>query len=132
MTLNEIKQQLDSKRPLRIQGLLKRRKEALNEFLQEFFINWNENHDTLYADKHYKVDFDELPEDFVQTEAGLRRSFGDLYQIIKYYYPGTQIRTIRNLLYVDLFDEMPDGFRSSWCEETKQRMWYFDPSKLNK
>lgn len=115
MNLQEIKRQVEGKEPIRVRGILKKREETLLNFLTKFFTRWNEEesgHDTIYVDSEE-----------IQTEAGKRRSFGDLYLISKYYYPRMTIEQFRDVMCGDLFTAVP-RLRTSWCEATQQRMWY--------
>jgi hypothetical protein len=107
-------------RQIRVRGLLKKRKESLEEFLVKFFSNWNINRDTIYVD-----------DETVQTEANKRRSLGDIYMICKYYYPNCTIKELLRLLYVHLPDNegLDDGFRSSLCRRIEKRVWYYDNNK---
>lgn len=45
--LKTIQKELDTLQPIRIQGLLRNRKETLSQFLTKFFIKWNKEKDTL-------------------------------------------------------------------------------------
>ena len=115
MGLREINKQLKNDfapRELRVQGLLKKRKETLEQFLVDFFTKWNQTKDTLYVDTEE-----------VQTKAGKRRSFGDMYAIVRYYYPNTHVRDLRTLLYERLPQLVPN-FRTSSCNQIKKRVWY--------
>ena len=115
MSLREINRQLKNDfapRELRVLGLLKKRKETLEQFLVDFFTKWNLTKDTLYADT-----------DEVQTKPGKRRSFGDMYAIVRYYYPNTHVRDLRTLLYETLPGSVPN-FRTSPCSQIKKRVWY--------
>lgn len=115
MSLREINKRLKNDfapRELRVQGLLKKRKETLEKFLINFFTKWNLNKNTLYVDTNE-----------VQTEPGKRRSFGDIYSIVKYYYPNTHVRELKTLLYETLYHKVPN-FRTSPCNQIKKRVWY--------
>lgn len=101
-----------AKDPLRIEGLLKKRKETLEEFLINFFNKYNNTKNTLYAGTKE-----------VQTEPGKRRSIGDIYAICKYYYPDCTIRDITEIVYGVLPNEVP-RFRSSLCSQIKKRVFY--------
>ncbi len=123
---DEIKQSIERSNPreVRILGVLKRRTESLQEFLVRFFTEFNLDKDTIYLDDRS-----------VQTEAGKRRSLGDIYMICKYYFPNVTLKELIQLLYVDLFNEI-DGFRSSYCNTIHKRVWYYsegnDTEMLNK
>lgn len=101
-----------AKDPLRMQGLLKKRKESLEEFLINFFSNYNQNKETLYVETKE-----------VQTKIGKRRSIGDIYAICKYYYPTATIRDVVNIVYNVLPTEVP-RFRSSLCSQINKRVFY--------
>jgi len=115
MGLREINRQLKNDfapRELRVQGLLRKRKETLEQFLVDFFNKWNKEKDTLYVDTQE-----------VQTKPGKRRSFADIYAIVNYYYPKTHVRDLRTLLYITLPELIPN-FRTSPCSIIKKRVWY--------
>ncbi len=97
---------------LRLQGLLKKRKETLEEFLIKFFNKWNLERNTLYVKTNE-----------VQTVPGKRRSFGDIYAICKYYYPDCHVRDLRTILYNELPSKV-ENFRSSSCNQIKKRVFY--------
>lgn len=97
---------------LRIQGLLKKRKETLEQFLVDFFNKWNQEKETLYT-----------KDKTVQTKPGKRRSFGDIFSICKYYYPSLTVRELRDLLYIRLPELVPN-FRTSLCSQIQKRVWY--------
>lgn len=98
---------------LRIQGLLKKRKETLEEFLIKFFSKWNEEKDTILVENKE-----------VDTLAGCRRSIGDVYMICKYYYPKCTLKEVKDILYGFIGGSKLKGFRSSYCHSTDKRMFY--------
>lgn len=122
MTIKQIEAKILAQNPrtIRVRGILKKRKETLEEFLAKFFSNWNLHRDTLYVD-----------DESVQTPAGKRRSLGDIFMICSYYYPGCTLQTVLKLLYVTLpeNDKLDLGFRSSLCRRIEKRVWYFDEAK---
>lgn len=101
-----------AKDSLRMQGLLRKRKETLEEFLIDFFNVHNNKRDTLFVETKE-----------VQTKPGKRRSIGDIYAICKYYYPNCTIREVTNIIYNILPTEVP-RFRSSMCSQIKKRVFY--------
>lgn len=105
------------KRPVRLPGLLKKRKESLDEFLTKFFTDWNKEKDTIYADSKGK----KTPE--VQTPANKRRSVGDIYQIVKYYYPKATLEEVVTFLYKEGKHQVP-RLRSSFCHTINKRVFY--------
>lgn len=110
--VNKLLKENFAKEPLRLPGLLKKRKEPLEDFLVTFFNKWNQEKETLYANTRE-----------IQTKPGKRRSFGDIYAIVKYYYPETSVRELKTLLYEELPEKIPN-FRTSSCNEIKKRVWY--------
>jgi len=114
----------DYPRGLRVQGLLRKsrgaagRNETLNQFLVKFFTDWNTNKNTLFTD-----------DDSVQTVSGRRRSLGDLFMIIKYYYPRVTLK--------ELFTELNNltsntsGMRTSYCSTIRKRVWYYSSFSSN-
>lgn len=121
-TLQGIEQAIIAANPraIRVQGLLKRRKETLERFLIKFFTEWNLEKNTIYVD-----------DSSIQTEAGRRRSLGDIYMICKYYYPDCTIEQIVGLLYNTLPTKITDGFRTSYCHRILKRVWYYDNTRNN-
>jgi len=105
--------------PIRLEKLRKKREESPEEFLINFFKKWNLNRDTIYVESRK-----------IQTPKGKRRSFGDIYMILKYYYPDITVYDVAKLLYVTLHKgELSDGFRTSHCSMIKKRVWYYDTNQ---
>ena len=104
--------QISEERDIRIQGVLKKREETLEEFLIKFFTKWNIEKNTIYVDNEK-----------IQTQSKRRRSLGDIYKICKYYYPRCTLRQVAVLLYSTLSKKVP-GFRSSYCWTINKRVWY--------
>lgn len=108
-------------RAIRLPQLLRARQETPRQFLAKFFKGtaeiepWNETRNTIYVD-----------DGSVQTESGKRRSFGDIYMILKYYYPNITVKEVIALLYRDLFTDLRAGMRSSNCGQIHKRVWYYD------
>lgn len=115
----KIEEKLLRERPLRI-TILKKRPETPEQFLIRFFKEWNEDKDTIYAD-----------DKSVQTVAGKRRSLGDIFLIMRYYYPTITVKEVMNLLVNALPRKINDGFRSSWCTQTSKKMFYYDTEQEN-
>lgn len=113
-----IKREEVKKEEIRIKGLLRKRKESLNDFLDTFFKKWNNEKETIYIESHE-----------VQTPPGKRRSLGDIYSIVSYYYGDTDkvFNDLLIYLYDDFFNKL--GGRSSYCNQIKKRVWYYDPNK---
>ena len=107
-------------RPIRLKRLLRARRESPLEFLRKFFIGdgegWNDTRNTIYADEAGGI----------QTEAGRRRSMGDIFMIMRYYYPTITLREVARLLYADLFATGNTGMRSSNCSQIHKRVWYYE------
>lgn len=97
---------------VRLRGLLKKRQEGLSEFLVKFFTKWNVEKPTIY-----------LVEKSIQTDPGKRRSIGDIYLICKYYYPTCTIDEVADIVYNELFQDVP-RFRSCICSQIKKRVFY--------
>lgn len=113
MKANQIVKQIqDDIRPLRIRGLLKKRSETLQEFLEKFFRDWNNDKDTIYVGNGH-----------LQTEPGKRRSIGDIFQICQYYFPDCTIKEVSDIL----LNKLPDtvsNFRTSYCNMIHKRVFY--------
>lgn len=105
---------LKNRTDIRIIGLLKKRKESPLEFLCKFFTQWNSEKDTIYVESRQ-----------AQTKAGKRRSLGDVYLIMKYYYPKISLEEVKNLLWKDLLThhKIP-RMRSSYCHTINKRVYY--------
>jgi len=105
-------------RTIRVQGLLKRRKETLRDFIINFFEDWNDQKNTIYVDNRE-----------VQTDPGRRRSLGDIYMICKYYYPNCTVGDVFNILRE--LCENESGYRSSCCFTINKRVYYYDSGSSN-
>lgn len=107
-------------RAIRIQGLLRRRRESLQEFLVRFFQEWNLEKNTIYVD-----------DNAVQTAPNKRRSLGDIYMICKYYYPNCTLNEVLNLLYNVVPTVITRGYRTSYCFTINKRVWYYSENSAN-
>jgi len=107
-------------RAIRIQGLLRRRRETLQEFLIRFFQEWNLEKNTIYVD-----------DSAVQTAPNKRRSLGDIYMICKYYYPNCTLNEVLNLLYNVIPTIITRGYRTSYCFTINKRVWYYSENASN-
>jgi hypothetical protein len=113
MTTEEITEKIyKDVKPLRLKGVLKKRKETLKDFLIKFFTEWNNKKDTIYVGNRH-----------VQTSPGKRRSLGDIFVICRYYYPKCTLEEVKSIVYNELFEEIP-RFRSSWCTRVNKRVFY--------
>ena len=117
-TLLEIQLQLNLEEPIRIRGLLRKRKETIREFLIKFFTEWNSEKETIYVESGE-----------IQTEPGKRRSIGDVYRICKYYYPKCTFKMIKDIvIYLfpenQLNEDVIDNFRTSHCNTIEKRVYY--------
>ena len=98
--LKEVTEEIKESTPLlRIQGILKIRKESLRDFLYRFFTEWNRDKNTLFAQEveDFIADPTGYEEDDEQTttidakigeiacKPDKRRSLGDVFMICKYY-----------------------------------------------
>lgn len=111
-------------RKFRLARILKNRRETPKDFLIKFFKGtgdmengWNYSRNTIYIDNEE-----------VQTQMGKRRSLGDIFIIMKYYYPNITLKEVVKLLYVDLFTVMGEnpGLRTSICSQIHKRVWYYE------
>jgi hypothetical protein len=117
-----------SGRTIRLERLLKnRRTQTPEQFLIKFFKEWNyaiSNTDTrrnsIYVDDSSR-----------QTDCGRRRSLGDIFMLMRYYYPTITLREVLVLLYRTLPRQIERGFRSSICNQIHKRVWYYDPANAN-
>jgi len=110
-------------RPIKVLGVLKsKRTESPKEFLIKFFKEpgWNNTKATVYVDDSSE-----------QTSAGRRRSLGDLYMIMRYYYPNITLKELLKLLYVEIPAVITRGFRTSICSQINKRVWYYNSGSAN-
>ena len=114
-------------RAIRLERVLKNRTESLQNFLIKFFVGkgdmekgWNYSRNTIFVD-----------DSSVQTDAGRRRSLGDIYMICKYYYPQCTLNEVLNLLYIAIPEEITEGFRTSYCNTIHKRVWYYSEGDNN-
>jgi hypothetical protein len=112
--LEEIEKKILEQRVVRLQGFYKSQKKelSLKEFLINFFTQYNNENKTIYKD-----------DKSTQTDVGKRRSLGDIFLICKYYYPKATLKEVVEILYNDLFNDIP-RFRSSACYQIKKRVFY--------
>jgi len=103
---------INGQSPLRLKGVLKKRKETLKEFIIKFFTDFNDTKSTIYVANGSE-----------QTEPGRRRSIGDTFLICRYYYPTCTLEEVSNIIYNNLFGEIPN-FRSSYCNVIHKRVFY--------
>lgn len=106
---------LKESKPIRVRGLLKKRKEPLKQFIRDFLETHNHENETIYVEGGS-----------TQTEPGKRRSIGDIFMICQYYYPDCTLDQVRHILVTELPAEM-DNFRSSHCHTINKRVFYVDP-----
>ncbi len=141
--LKEVIEEIKDSTPLmRIQGLLKVRKETLSEFLIRFFTEWNIKKNTLFAqevedfiqdptedeEEDERVDPIDAKIGEVACRPNKRRSLGDIYMICKYYYPRCTLKQVLTIIYNELSEEI-DGFRSSNCSTINKRVFYVNESE---
>jgi hypothetical protein len=112
--LEEIEKKILEQRVVRLQGFYKSQKKelSLKEFLINFFTQYNNENKTIYKD-----------DKGLQTDVGKRRSLGDIFLICKYYYPKVTLKEVIEILYNNLFNDIP-RFRSSNCSQIKKRVFY--------
>lgn len=106
--------------PIRLEKTLKKRKETPKEFLIKFFTDYNNEKNTIYCDTL-----------IVQTATGKRRSLGDIFMIMRYYYPDITLTEVLTLLYNTLPNYFGNGFRTSYCNTIKKRVWYYNKGFAN-
>lgn len=125
MTINEIvektKRTLDTEfelLPIRLENMLRKRRESLREFLYLFFTDWNFEKNTIVKGTKR-----------LQCEKGCRRSLDDIYGIVKYYYRGATLLDVVDILHNDLMKR--DGFRTSPCTTIEKRVYYYEKESRN-
>lgn len=105
---------IDYKRDIRLERTLRKRTETPEQFLINFFEEANDEKSTIYVDNRE-----------VQTDPGRRRSLGDIFMIMRYYYEDITLKEVVKLLHKTLPSKM-NGFRTSWCNEINKRTFYYD------
>lgn len=103
---------------IRIERLLKKRPESMEDFVYKFFTEWNLDRNTIFVDRS------------VQTEAGKRRSLGDIFMIVRYYYSSAKLEDVVKILH-EVLPKRLTGFRTSYCRNVKKRMFYYRPEVSN-
>lgn len=100
--------------PVRLAKFFKKNLPAtLEEFLQKFFVTYNNEHPTIYVESKKE-----------QTSVSRRRSLGDIFLICKYYYPECTLKDVVQILFVTFPAKIKD-FRSSYCHTIKKRVFYY-------
>ena len=92
-----------------------RKDKTVKEFLKRFFEEFNEEKNTIF-----------VVDSTIQTDTSRRRSIGDIYHLVKYYYPNATLKEIYQILMIDFPKEYQRGFRSSYCSTIKKYVWYYD------
>lgn len=92
-----------------------RKDKTVKEFLKRFFEEFNDEKNTIF-----------VVDSTIQTDTGRRRSIGDIYHLVKYYYPNATLKEIYQILMIDFPKEYQRGFRSSYCSTIKKYVWYYD------
>jgi len=100
---------------LRLECTKRARKETLEQFIEDFFTEHNTEKDTIFVQDTRQI----------QTEKGKRRSLGDIFMIIKYYYPTATLQQVLRILLVVLPGRL-GGFRTSMCSIINKRVWYYN------
>lgn len=112
--------------PIRLTKTMKsRKKQTPEEFLIAFFTEWNIKTNDPAKDTIF-VESGEI-----QTICGKRRSLGDIYMILKYYYSSITLKEVIKLLYVTLPTKITGGFKSCKCSQILKRVWYFQEGTNN-
>lgn len=100
--------------PIRLAKFFKKNlPDTLEEFLQNFFVTYNNEHPTIYVESKKE-----------QTSVGRRRSLGDIFLICKYYYPSCNLNDVVKILF-KTFPTKLKGFRSSYCYTINKRVFYY-------
>lgn len=100
--------------PIRLAKFFKKNlPETLEEFLQRFFVTYNNEHPTIYVESKRE-----------QTPVSRRRSLGDVFLICKYYYPSCNLNDVVKILF-KTFPAKLKGFRSSYCHTINKRVFYY-------
>jgi hypothetical protein len=120
----------ENPRAIRLERTLRARTETPKQFLEKFFKTWNEVDDDSpnYSNNQSEKDTIYVDDSTVQTVAGKRRSLGDIFMIMRYYYSTITLKEVMKLLYVDLItnSSISNNFRTSKCNTINKRVWYYD------
>lgn len=86
---------------------------SLEQFIIKFFKEWNSTKNTYYTS----------PKRGLQTEAGRKRSTGDMFRICKYYYPKCTFIEVLKIM-----DNLPNraGITCNICNTINKRVYYKD------
>ena len=116
---------LKETKPLRLRATKKDRKDqTVQNFLIRFFEDYNKERETIF-----------VADETVQTDTnggeGRRRSLGDIFTIVRYYYPHVTLKEVMKHLYITLPAHFgPEaGFRTCACKQINKRVWYLDSTK---
>lgn len=105
----------DHNSKLELQRYIHDPKLSLQDFLINFFKTYNLTYATLYKTGTRAGD--------VQTEARKRRSIGDIFKIVKEYYPSASLADVAKVLYIDLLNF--NGFVGTLkCRQINKRVWW--------
>lgn len=119
-SFEKLQEQIEKETPIRLEKFLKKNlPSTVEEFVLTFFKVYSNERRTIYVNTKT-----------VQTEAGRRRSLGDIYLICKYYYPETTLKVIVDLLFLKLPKTL-SGFRSSYCSIIHKRVFYYSANNRN-
>jgi len=115
MTLDKIEERiLNDYDPIRLQGFYK--KEAKKMPVYDFIIAFLQELTTKHGTIHVKTKD-------VLCVAKKRRSLGDIYMIVKYYYPKATLTEVVCSLFSLVGKE--GGWRYTWCSQTNRKMFYY-------
>lgn len=112
---NKVESGILKEKDIRLKGVLKKRKETLEEFLLKFFTKFNNEYETIFVENGYV---------FCDAQSR-RRSVTDVYKLCKYYYPKCTLLEIRDLMFVKFCNDI-NGWRSCFCGQVKRRVFYIN------
>jgi hypothetical protein len=93
------------------------------ETLENFVINFIKNYNNNYVTKYIKSGG-------TQTIASKRRSLGDMFLIVKYYYPVITLRELVSILHTKVSQK---GIASIICATINKRVWWnYGSSRMDK
>lgn len=99
---------------IRLEKTLKKRTETPAKFLEDFFVKYNNERNTIFAVSKQ-----------IHTSTGKRRSLGDIFMIMRYYYPTCTLEEVVKLLQKTLPAKL-SGFRTASCGQINKRTYYLN------
>jgi hypothetical protein len=120
--IQDIEENITANYPkMRLQGLTKKEagSHGVEKFIELLLTDYVKQFSTIIP----------FTQTVLTTIAKKRRSLGDIYQIVKYYYPKVSLIDVIDPL-VYLVKEK-QGFRYTYCRQTQRKMFYYHQHSAN-